>query len=155
MKLTQYAKPVTLGVLIISLLCFLVLFVGHLPAKDKEAPSASEPSKLAKDLIGTWVLVGTPDKVGEPPAIGGELKFCTGKHWVVTRADPNNGVVIYHHGGTYTLNGDEYVENVEYANPSTMELIKHSYKFKIKVEGDTLTNIGINNPWNQVWKRAK
>ena len=29
--------------------------------------------------MGTWVLVGKPGKVGEPPAAGGRLKFRTGR----------------------------------------------------------------------------
>ena len=155
MKLIRYSKPVTLGVLIVSLLGFLVLFVSHLPAKDKEAPLASEPSKLAKDLIGTWVLAGTPDKVGEPPAAGGRLKFFTGKHWAITQADPNTGVVIYHHGGTYTLKDDELIETVKYANENTAYLIKEDFKFKVKVEGDTYTQVGIGNPYTEAWKRLK
>jgi hypothetical protein len=155
MKLNQYAKPVTLGVLIVSLLGSLVLMVSQLPAKDNEAPSASEPSKLAKGLIGTWVLAGTPDNVGEPPAAGGRLKFFTGRHWAITQADPNTGVVTYHHGGTYTLNGDELIETVKYANENTAYLINRDNKFKVKVEGDTYTQVGIGNSWNEVWKRAK
>ena len=59
-------------------------------------------------MIGTWVLVGTPERVGEPPTAGGQLKFYTGRHWLITQADPNTGVVICHHGGTYTLTGDDY-----------------------------------------------
>ena len=64
-------------------------------------------------------------------------------------------MTIFHHGGTYTLNGDEYVETVEYANESTKELIKQTFKFTIKIEGDTLTQTGIGNPYNEVWKRVK
>jgi hypothetical protein len=107
--------------------------------------------------IGTWVLVGTPDKVGDPPKSGGRLKFRTGKHWAITQADPKTGKVIFHHGGTYTLDGDTYTETVEYANESTAGLLKKTFKFKVKVEGDTYTQIGIgeDNPFHEVWKRAK
>jgi len=155
MKLTKCAKSLTCGVLILSLFSFVILSVGCLQGEGKLAPLSSAPSQLAKDLIGTWVLVGTPDKVREPPAAGGQLKFRTGRHWLITQADPNTGVVIYHHGGTYTLDGDEYAEKVEYANESTASLINQIYKYKVKVEGDTLTEIGIGNPWTQVWKRAR
>src|SRR5262245_34307390 len=116
---------------------------------------AGEPSNLAKDLIGTWVLVGTPDKVGEPPAAGGRLKFRTGRHWLITEADPATGKVIYHHGGTYTLDGDDYAETVEYANENTAGLIKETFKFKVKVDGDTYTQTGVGNPYTEVWKRVK
>jgi len=126
-------------------------------AEDQPSKAAAEPTKLAKNLIGTWVLVGTPDKVGEPPTSGGRLKFFTGKHWTITQADPETGKVIFHHGGTYTLDGDNYAETIEYANESTAELIKKTFKFKIKVEGDTYTQtaIGEDNPFTEVWKRAK
>jgi hypothetical protein len=30
-----------------------------------------------------------------------------------------------------------------------------TFKFKIKVEGDTFTQTGMDNPYTQVWKRAK
>ena len=101
------------------------------------------------------MLAGTPDNVEEPPATGGRLKFITDKHWTVTQADPDTGEVIFHLGGTYTLNGDDYVETVKYATENTKDLISKVHKFKIKVEGDTLTIIGIGNPWTEVWKRAK
>jgi hypothetical protein len=113
------------------------------------------PSQLSQDLIGTWILVGEPGAVTESPATGGRLKFFTSNHWCITQADPTNGVVIYHHGGTYTLSGDQYAETVEYANENTKFLIKKTHHFTIKVEGDTMTQVGHDNPWTEVWKRLE
>src|SRR6266404_1595926 len=98
---------------------------------------------------------GKTREVGEAPAAGGQLKFITDRHWSITHFDPKTGVVIFHHGGTYALKGNEYSETAEYANPSTSNLIGKTFKFTIKTEGDTLTLIGIRNPWEEVWKRAK
>jgi hypothetical protein len=125
-----------------------------LRAEDEEGKPDAKSSQLAKDLIGAWVLVGTPDNIGEPPATGGRLKFRTGKHWAITQAD-QSGKVVFHHGGTYTLDGEEYAETVEYANESTADLIGKTFKFHVKVEGDKYTQIGIDNPYTEVWKRAK
>ena len=125
------------------------LYAQNKPDADKEQ------SPLAKNLLGTWILVGEPGKVGDAPASGGRLKFCTGKHWTITQADAKTGVTIFHHGGTYTLSGEEYAETVEYANESTKELIKQTFKFTIKIDGDTLTQTGIGNPFNEVWRRIK
>jgi hypothetical protein len=135
----------------------VALVVGILFALRADAQSSrgAKPAGLAKDLLGTWVLVGTPDKVGETPKSGGRLKFLTGKHWVITQANPDTGKVIFHHGGTYTIDGDNYEETVEYANENSAELINKTLKFKIKVEGDTLTQVGLGNPFTEVWKRAK
>jgi hypothetical protein len=143
-----------LRVAAISLLALTLPTASLVLAQEKPA-SAQKELPLAKNLLGTWILVGQPGKVGEAPAAGGRLKFFTGRHWIITQADPRSGVTIYHHGGTYTLNGDEYAETIEYANESTKELIKQTFKFTIKVEGDTLTQNGIGNPFNEVWKRVK
>src|SRR5664279_2787159 len=96
-------------------------------------------SSTARDLVGTWILVGKPGGVSEAPPTGGRLKHLTGGHWDITQADPNTGVTIFHHGGTYSLKGSEYLETVEYANESTTNLIGQTLKFRIKIEGDTLT----------------
>lgn len=117
-------------------------------------PSATDGSQLSKDLIGTWVLVGSPGNVGPIPDTGRGLKFITASHWLVTQSDPKTGVVVIHHGGTYTLKGNSYTEKVLYADPSSVNFIGREFHFTIKVEGDTLTSTGADNPWNEVWKRA-
>jgi len=155
MKLTHYVKSANYGVFVLSLFSSLALLGCNLPAKDEAAALSPEPPQLSRDIIDTWILVGTPDEIGEPPDAGGRFKFITDRHWAVTQADPNTGEVIYHHGGTYTLKGDEYVEHVEYASENTASMINNSHTFKVTVEGDTLTQIGIGNPWTEVWKRAK
>jgi hypothetical protein len=126
----------------------------RLQADDEKAKPDEKPSKIARDLVGTWVLVGTPDNIGEPPATGGRLKFFTDKHWTITEAD-ESGKVVFHHGGTYILDGEEYTETIQYANENTAELVGKTLKFKVKVEGDTYTQIGIDNPYTEAWKRAK
>ena len=105
--------------------------------------------------MGTWVWVGRRGKVGEIPAAGGRLKFRTGKHWTTTHTDSETGRVVMHDGGTYTLDGDNYTETIEYANDSTARDIGKTFMFTVKVEGDTMTQIGVGNPYTEVWKRVK
>jgi hypothetical protein len=141
-----------------AVLCLLALATPTalvvLRAADKPAaPTAS--SQLARDMMGTWVLVGKPGNVREAPEAGGRLKFRTGRHWTMTQANPDTGLTIMHDGGTYTLDGDKYVETIEYANPSTANDIGKSFMFTVKVEGDTMTQVGVGNPYTEVWKRLK
>jgi len=112
-------------------------------------------SQTEKDLNGTWVLVGRPDAVGAPPATGGRIKLITDHHWSVTQANPQTGTTTFHHGGTFALNGDEYAETIDDANDSTKDLVGKTFKFTVKIESDTLTLLGIGNPWKEVWKRVK
>jgi hypothetical protein len=129
--------------------------VTAVAAARLRADDATKPSQLAKDLVGTWALAGTPDKPEDPPAKGGRLKFFTGKSWCITQCDADSGKVIFHHGGTYTLDGDKMAETIEYANENTSSLIGKTHHFTIKVEGDTYTQIGQDNEFTEVWKRFK
>src|SRR5688572_18597756 len=54
--------------------------------------SAPASSKLAHDMIGTWVHVGRPGQVREAPTEGGRFKYRTGTHWVVIGVDPDTGL---------------------------------------------------------------
>ena len=141
--------------LLVTLFGFVAVTSARMRAEAAPQDKAAEPSKsqLAKDLIGTWAFAGTPDEVKEPPEGGGHYKYFTGKHFCVTKADPETGKVEYHHGGTYTLDGDNYEETVKYATEGGP--IGQTFKYKIKVEGDTYTQTGVGNPYNEVWKRAK
>ena len=114
-----------------------------------------QPSQLKGDLIGAWVLAGTPDKPADPPKSGGRIKFFTGQNWCITQAEPETGKVTFHHGGTYTLAGDELRTTIEYAIERSADSIKQTRRFKIKVDQDTYTQIGIDNPYNEVWRRIK
>ena len=131
-----------------------IALVSGLWAEGGQPKTDASPSPLAKGLIGTWDFAGTPDKEEEPLAKGGRLKFITGKHWTLTHYD-EAGKVTIHHGGTCTIDGDEYTETVKYANESTAELIGQSFKFKVKLEGDKYTPTGMGNPYTEVRRRAK
>jgi hypothetical protein len=120
-----------------------------------EAQAAQAPSQLAKDLIGAWELTGTPEKPNEPPEGVRSFKFRSARVWTVTGYNKTTGVVLYHHGGSYTLDGDTYEETVEYSNENNSQIINQKFKYQVKVEGDTFTQIGIGNSFNEVWKRLK
>jgi hypothetical protein len=122
-------------------------------ADDKKVAEAN--SNLAKNLIGTWVLSEAEGAPGNPSGVGTRLKYFTGTHWMITQPDPKTGAVVFHHGGRYTLDGDTMAGKIEFANQNTAALIGETHKFKIKVEGDTYTQVGDGNPFTETWKRAK
>ncbi len=135
----------------------LMLAVGVLlPIRVSGQPRQREPepTKLAKGLIGTWSLAEA-ESPGNPSGIGSRLKFFTGTHWMITQPDPKTSKVIFHHGGRYTLEGDTMTETVDFANENTAALIGQSHKLKISVDGDTLKQTGLENPFTEAWKRAK
>ncbi|MEW6160770.1 MAG: hypothetical protein AB1813_25355 [Verrucomicrobiota bacterium] len=120
-------------------------------AGAKEDPHA----QVAQQMIGTWVHVGSPGQVHDIPEKGRRLKLRTGTHWTITHADAETGLVMSHFGGSYTIKGDEYVETQEYADATWLHDNGKSFRFKVLIEGNTMTQFGIDNPFHEVWKRLK
>jgi hypothetical protein len=67
MEPAKCAKSLVPVALVLGLLCLLMPSDGCAQAEPKVAVTSSGQSQLAKDLIGAWILVGTPEKVGKPP----------------------------------------------------------------------------------------
>ena len=99
-------------------------------------------------------MVGTPGRVGEPPINGGRFKYRTGTHWIVFSVNAK-GLVTETFGGSYTMKGNEYVETQEYADYRWREDNGKSFTFKVKVEDDLMTQLGVGNNFDEVWKRVK
>ena len=131
----------------------LTAIPGPLSAAEKPPPARA--SALEQDMIGVWVHVGAPGEVRAAPATGGRLKFRTGRHWTLVGIDSRSSLVDESFGGTYTMKGDVYSETVAYGGEADAPYMGKTYDFRVKVEGDTMTQIGLNNPWHEVWKRVK
>ena len=106
-------------------------------------------------IEGVWRMVGQLTDSGEIRETGGRaVKFIMGGQWCVTAWDPNSGQVVYHHGGTYTFDGQKYAENVKYVAPlPSAGNLGNTYRFNIEFSGTRLTQRGIGNPYNEVWER--
>jgi hypothetical protein len=134
-------------------LAILFLTACETTVSTGNSSSAPRNTTLAQQMIGTWVHVGAPGRVGQIPAKGGRFKTRDGDHWNLTVVDPG-GLVTENFGGTYTLNGDEYIETQRYGTEQWIQDNGKSFKFKVSVEGDTMTQFGVDNPFTEVWKRV-
>jgi hypothetical protein len=112
-------------------------------------------ARLAQEMIGTWVHVGSPGHVRPVPESGGRFKTRDGGHWNLTVVEPNTGLVTENFGGTYTMAGDEYVETQRYGTEQWLQDNGKSWRFRVTVEGDTMTQYGLDNPFTEVWKRVR
>jgi hypothetical protein len=83
------------------------------------------------------------------------IKFIAGGQWTITQCDSKTGTVVFHHGGTYSLDGATYTEKVVFANDNTSNLKGNSHKFELIIDGDVIHQKGLGNPWNEDWTRIK
>jgi hypothetical protein len=112
------------------------------------------PTAPLGDISGTWVFVGHPGQVGAPMAVSPVYKLRTDHTWSITEANPLTGVSIFHHGGTYQVKDNYYLETVDYANDSSSNLINKTFTFNCTSKDGLFTQKGMSNPWNEVWKKV-
>lgn len=112
----------------------------------KAAVSAGEMN----GVNGVWRFVRN---VGDPTVSPEKkTKIILDKRWMFSQFDPATNITLYHHGGTYLLDGNTYAETIEYANETTGGMLGQTFRYDIKIEGDTMTLAG---PFSEVWARVK
>lgn len=135
--------------------CLSVFLTEPLVAQESTKPAeATRAADLRQSLLGAWTMTGEPDSKNDPQP-GARLKFWGQKHWVITESDPATGELVFHHGGTYTLTGNNYAETIKFASENTKDMIGLTFRFKIKVDGDTYIQTGVGNSFNERWVRLK
>jgi hypothetical protein len=83
-----------------------------------------------------------------------EFKVITPQSFTVLQASKEKGVFMGVFFGTYTVENDTYIENLDFtltqgnASKGTKNL------FYVVFKKDLMFIRGINNPYNQVWKKA-
>jgi hypothetical protein len=119
----------------------IAIVAAAIPERKAEVP-------LAERMRGVWAM-----QPGDVPKDGRGLKFIMDNRWCVAGSDTITGKVSGAIGGRYSLEGDTYTETVEYsANP---DIVGKKLTFKLKVEGDSFTQTGIDNPYTTTLKRPK
>jgi hypothetical protein len=151
------SKPNVAVVVFVSIVAGLISLAAPshaLAADDQPQKSEISPDDLAAKLIGTWKLeeAKTP---GSPSGIGSRLKLFTGTHWCIIQPDPVTGVVVFHHGGRYILDGSKLKTTRDFAGQSTKSMIGSSGTFTIQIDGDTMKQADANDIFNETWKRVK
>ena len=147
-------------VTLVALIGILTVGVSFYPAlraaaADDQAPKSKVTANdLAVKLIGTWRLE-TAANPGSPSGIGTRLKLFTATHWCVVQPHPDTGVIVFQHGGRYTLEGNKLRETTDFAGERTKSLIGKTGTITVEIEGDTYKQVDSNGIFNETWKRVK
>lgn len=128
----------------------LILLTLVLSACDNRQQD-TKPLSDASPIEGTWRLVtGTLVDQGDTTVTDYTqdlrmIKIINDSHFAFLNHDLNKGrdstAMFVAGGGTYTLEGDQYTEQLEYC--SAREWEGNSFHFTVTIEGDTLTQRGV------------
>ena len=129
--------------------CFLVVLSACSSSKPPQVNSAIPVTQPPKGIIGVWAFVSN---VGEAASTDKKTKIILDKHWMFSQPDPTNNLTLFHHGGTYLLDGNSYAETIDYANASTGGYLGKTFKYEVNIKGDTMV---LKGPYSEIWKRVK
>ena len=137
-------------------LCFgVVTLRGEAP--EKPAKSAD----LRPALVGTWKMTSMKvnGRQSNLPESSVTYKHVTPGGFTWLSYNKEDGKIFRAAGGSYTLNGDDYTETIEYGTGDDFEGIKNaSHSFKCRIEGDTWFNVGSlagGTTLDEQWTRVK
>ena len=146
-------------------LAAVILFAACVSScSDSGSPSGPDEAVISGRLAGKWILQST-NRPSDPSGVGVATKSFTDNLWELNQNDPATGVVVFRHGGRYTLSGSEYIELVDFANPSTAQLVGQTFVFEVTFDGDTHRQVGLccsggsrgggpNTLLDSVWRRV-
>jgi len=110
-----------------------------------------ETEGLKSEIIGTWQLLSVKTIEGSDTTIDDftngikGIKMFNKTHFSFFQHDLNQGsdssALFVSGGGTYSLEGNTYTENLEYCNFRIYEL--NTFEFELMVKSDTLIQKGI------------
>jgi len=113
--------------------------------------TTEEPVKKGLPVVGTWelfsaTLVEKGDSVTTDFTRRGQkmIKIINPTHFAFLRHDLTKGkdsAFYSSGGGSYTLQGDQYTEHLDYCDDRGWE--GHSFPFTVSVSNDTLIQTGI------------
>lgn len=93
----------------------------------------------ANRLQGTW------EQIYDGPRQLKQIKIINEDHFVWVTYDVLSKVAVATAGGTYTLDGDTYKEQIEFGRfgtPALQKLVGTEQTFKVEIDGDQLIQTG-------------
>ncbi len=89
-------------------------------------------------LTGTWELVSYMEPGQQTwsdyPDFVGYIKHITPTHFVFVKYNAEGDEVTFEGGGTYSLNGSNYTENIRFMHPTGSQQVGTSLPFSMKIE---------------------
>ena len=120
--------------------------------------SFTKPDETKINLVGTWQIcradLSPETKVGGKE--GATRYLIIGENtFVVADVDLTGKTFVADFMGTYKMNKNIYTEHIKYSYPSLKSYLNKDYTFKLELKNGMLYKNGINNSFNEIWKRIE
>lgn len=119
--------------------------------------SLSATAGLKSKIVGTWQVCDKQTMQVDTNCYDLNqirYKLITPTDFMVVDIKYYNKVLYGAFTGKYTLVKDVYTEFLDFAGSGYGGYLGQENRFKITIKGDYMFIMGLNNPYNEVWKRV-
>ncbi|MBV1888456.1 MAG: hypothetical protein KUG51_04125 [Urechidicola sp.] len=132
-----------------------MIFISCNRSKINSQESLSQ-NNLSTQIVGTWKLVYGEIREKDSITIrdiskSDFIKIINKTHFAFINQDFENPERFYGGAGSYTLNSNDYIENLDYIKNESIR--GHSFTFTIEIKGDTLIQQGLEEVKKENLKR--
>jgi len=125
-----------------SVFSILLLCLLNCANKSTSKTTVSSPN----ELIGTWKMVYAEIKENDSIKVKdlsstNFIKIINASHFSFFNQNKDSSKNFYGGAGTYTLNGEHYIEKLSYTSVDAVR--DHEFAFTIQIKGDTLIQSGL------------
>ena len=130
-----------------------VLTIGGILFLSSLTTNAQNKTRIKESLLGTWQLCDASGKT----AISGNVRYkvITPETFVVLELNKDNHTFSGDFVGNYSVNNDgEYTESISYTYSNYTSFQNAKNTFKVEFKDDLMYMKGVNNSFNEVWKKV-
>nr|WP_321408891.1 hypothetical protein [uncultured Carboxylicivirga sp.] len=109
---------------------------------------------LQNKLDGMWQMCNADSTVNYSNGLVSYKIYSKGTYALAKVIKDSNNIALSFFG-VYSLENDIYDETPTYTTPNVSSVSGKHFLFKLKIDNDYLVITGINNGFNELWKRVK
>ncbi|MCW3786008.1 DUF4488 domain-containing protein [Plebeiibacterium sediminum] len=120
---------------------------------QSEKNTSKQQLNLQKRIDGKWQMCNADSTINIINGMTSYKIYSKGNYSHIKVIEESNSIALSI-WGNYSLNNDVYDESPMYVTPNISSVSGNHFHFKLKIDGDYLVIKGINNGFNELWKRV-
>lgn len=122
---------------------------------QSETKHTQQTLDLQNRIDGTWQMCNAADSSVNYNDGLESYKIYSKGNYVLSKVFKGTTNIALAFWGIYSLENNVWDETITYTTPNVSAITGHHYLFKLKLDKDYLVINGINNQFNELWKRVK
>jgi len=136
------------------LILFTCVVIPCTVFSKSETKNTKEILDLQNKIDGTWQMCNADSTVNYNDGVESYKIYSKG-NYVLSKVLKGTTNIVLAFWGVYSLENNVWDETITYTTSNVSTISGQHFLFRIKIDKDYLVINGINNQFNELWKRIK